>query len=244
MCPYSSKAEEEQEFEELRRLDIRSVPQFHNWILQKYQQLQSTGAARLQANFDSFPTKLLLSKVHPWAHNLHLGEYLGHPENEEIIDVFLNCAFDFSPIADQPENDTDARFDNDDDENEAAVENEPLPGNEDNRRCMFILDSIRWYISMFKLPGEASKIDRVLYQWAQKYHQDNPGIFSTPDSVYILAFGILMLNTDLHNQNISKKMTVKQFQRNCGGLTNKEDLSDRLLAKIYFQISRSEFVLF
>lgn len=40
------------------------------------------------------------------------------------------------------------------------------------------------------------------------------GIFSDADTIYILSFGIIMLNTDSHNPQIKKKMTQDQFLKN------------------------------
>ena len=69
----------------------------------------------------------------------------------------------------------------------------------------------------FRLPGEAQKIDRVMNEFAQKYCGDNPKIFSTTDTAYILAYSLIMLNTDAHNPNVKKKMSLHDFLRNNRG---------------------------
>ena len=43
--------------------------------------------------------------------------------------------------------------------------------------------------------------------------------FRSPDTVFLLAFAVMMLNTDLHNKNVraDKKMKVEDFVRNLRG---------------------------
>jgi len=44
--------------------------------------------------------------------------------------------------------------------------------------------------------------------------------FNRPDTVFLLAFATIMLNTDLHNKNIKadRKMKLNDFIRNLRGL--------------------------
>ena len=52
--------------------------------------------------------------------------------------------------------------------------------------------------------------------FAKAYYRANAAAFSSPDTVEVLAFSIIMLNTDAHNPSIRKqdKMTMDQFVRN------------------------------
>lgn len=72
-------------------------------------------------------------------------------------------------------------------------------------------------LSLFRLPGEAQKIDRVMNLFSSRYCLENPTVFSTPDTGYVLAYSIIMLNTDAHNPNVKKKMTLQEFIRNNRG---------------------------
>lgn len=71
--------------------------------------------------------------------------------------------------------------------------------------------ALRLFLGHFRLPGEAQCIDRLMEAFAGKFFKslgsDCP--FKTADSAFILAFSTIMLNTDLHNQQIpaNKKMT-------------------------------------
>ncbi|GFR41199.1 hypothetical protein Agub_g1869, partial [Astrephomene gubernaculifera] len=64
---------------------------------------------------------------------------------------------------------------------------------------MTIDAALRSFLSPFRLPGEAQKIDRLMEAFAERFVADNPGVFRTADAAYVLAFAIIMLNTDAHN---------------------------------------------
>ena len=66
-------------------------------------------------------------------------------------------------------------------------------------------EAIRYYLSGFRLPGEAQKIDRIMEKFAERYTMQNPNVFPTADAAFILAFSIIMLNTDLHNPAIKEE---------------------------------------
>jgi hypothetical protein len=68
------------------------------------------------------------------------------------------------------------------------------------------------------LPGEAQKIDRIINEFAKRYfsfHQSvaENSLFPNVDVVYILAFSLIMLNTDAHNFNVKSKMTLQQYKK-------------------------------
>lgn len=91
-----------------------------------------------------------------------------------------------------------------------------------------LLDGLRTFLAAFRLPGEAQQIDRILQAFAEacssSCDESASGrlkLFSTDekkaaDAAYLLSFSIIMLNTDLHNDNIrpDRKMTVNDFVRN------------------------------
>jgi brefeldin A-inhibited guanine nucleotide-exchange protein len=107
-------------------------------------------------------------------------------------------------------------------------------------------EAIRLFLSGFRLPGEAQKIDRIMEKFAERYTQQNPDVFSRADTAFILAFSIIMLNTDLHNPSIkaSRRMTLVGFQRNNSGIgENGSDLPDKFLAGIYERIKENPFSL-
>ena len=57
------------------------------------------------------------------------------------------------------------------------------------------------------------QVDRVMEKFAERFTLHNPGVFPSADTAFILAFAVIMLQTDLHNPNIKpeKKMTEDSF---------------------------------
>ena len=106
-------------------------------------------------------------------------------------------------------------------------------------------DAIRFYLSGFRLPGEAQKIDRIMEKFAERYTTQNPHIFPTADVAFILAFSIIMLNTDLHNPSIKedRRMTKEGFIRNNRGIADGGDLPDDLLNSIFDRIRKNQISL-
>jgi brefeldin A-inhibited guanine nucleotide-exchange protein len=100
-------------------------------------------------------------------------------------------------------------------------------------------EAIRYYLSGFRLPGEAQKIDRIMEKFAQRYCACNPDVFSCADTTFIISFSIIMLNTDLFNPSIKdeKKMTKTQFlSMNRGIDQSGKDIPPEILGGIYDRI--------
>eukprot|EP00980_Cylindrotheca_fusiformis_P007137 scaffold1501_cov130-Cylindrotheca_fusiformis.AAC.6 len=107
-------------------------------------------------------------------------------------------------------------------------------------------DAIRLFLSGFRLPGEAQKIDRIMEKFAERFTHQNPGVFPNADTAFILAFSVIMLNTDLHNPSIKpeRRMTLEGFQKNNRGIgENGSDLPADFLAGIFERIKKSPFSL-
>jgi len=99
-------------------------------------------------------------------------------------------------------------------------------------------DAIRYFLSGFRLPGEAQKIDRIMEKFAERFCKQNPHIFPTADTAFILGFSVIMLNTDLHNPAIKeeRRMTKEGFRRNNRGICDGKDLPDEFLNGIFDRI--------
>ncbi|ELR20763.1 Sec7 domain containing protein [Acanthamoeba castellanii str. Neff] len=101
--------------------------------------------------------------------------------------------------------------------------------------------ALRRFLSYFRLPGEAQKIDRIMNAFALQFYLHNKGdIFLSADTVYILAFSVIMLNTDAHNPNIKKKMTEQEFVRTNRGINEGRDIVPEYLIDIYCRIVTNE----
>mmetsp|Transcript_22366 Transcript_22366/g.31180 ORF Transcript_22366/g.31180 Transcript_22366/m.31180 type:complete len:822 (-) Transcript_22366:53-2518(-) len=101
---------------------------------------------------------------------------------------------------------------------------------------------LRQVLQLFLLPGEAQKIDRIMEVFATHYCKQNPTAFDNPDTAYVLAFSLIMLNTDAHNKAIppEKKMTKQQFVRNNKGINQGKDLPEAYLSDLYDSIVSNE----
>eukprot|EP00210_Caulerpa_lentillifera_P007564 g7224.t1 len=97
--------------------------------------------------------------------------------------------------------------------------------------------ALRMYFDAFKVPGEAQKIDRVVSIFSKVYFSNQVNnVFKNEDAVHVLAYSIIMLNTDLHKPEIKVKMTLEQFIRNNRGINDKEDFPREMLEQIYASI--------
>jgi len=107
-------------------------------------------------------------------------------------------------------------------------------------------NAIRHFLSGFRLPGEAQKIDRIMEKFAASFVSQNDTVFPSADTAFILAFSIIMLNTDLHNPSIKedRRMTREGFTRNNRGIgKDGGDLPPELLEGIFDRIQKSAFSL-
>jgi hypothetical protein len=110
----------------------------------------------------------------------------------------------------------------------------------------------------FRLPGEAQQIDRLISTFARCYWEDNAGDkdhcpIENEDSIYLLSFAIIMLNTDLHKSNHSstnskkknhlKKMTKEEFRTNLLRANKGIEISKEYLSTIYDGIKENPIVL-
>ncbi|KAL7237234.1 hypothetical protein ACSBR2_003510 [Camellia fascicularis] len=101
-------------------------------------------------------------------------------------------------------------------------------------------ESIRFFLRGFRLPGEAQKIDRIMEKFAERYCKCNPNSFTSADTAYVLAYSVIMLNTDAHNNMVKDKMTKADFIRNNRGIDDGKDLPEEYLGAIYDQIVKNE----
>ncbi len=74
-----------------------------------------------------------------------------------------------------------------------------------------ILEAMRKLFNELPLSGEAQAIDRVVQIFGEKFQRENPNDLKNPDHCYYLSFALLQLNTDLHRDEVKKKMTLEEF---------------------------------
>jgi brefeldin A-inhibited guanine nucleotide-exchange protein len=101
-------------------------------------------------------------------------------------------------------------------------------------------EAIRKFLEGFRLPGESQKIDRLMEKFAERYCKQNPGAYKSADTAYVLAFSVIMLNTDAHNPGVKHKMTKEGFLRNNRGIDDGQDVDAAHLNQLYDNICNNE----
>jgi brefeldin A-inhibited guanine nucleotide-exchange protein len=106
-------------------------------------------------------------------------------------------------------------------------------------------EAIRHFLSGFRLPGEAQKIDRMMEKFSERFCVQNSNVFLSPDTAFVLSFSIIMLNTDLHNPAIQddRRMTKAGFRRQAEGIANGQNLEDSYLDAIFDRIKQNPISL-
>ena len=102
--------------------------------------------------------------------------------------------------------------------------------------------ALRLFMDAFRPPGEGQKIDRIVQSFGKRYYEQCPksGLRSS-DAAYVLAFSVIMLNTDLHNSQNKRKMTLEDFARINRNTNEGDPMPQELLSSIYGAISADEF---
>ncbi|ORY63679.1 hypothetical protein BCR35DRAFT_187937 [Leucosporidium creatinivorum] len=98
--------------------------------------------------------------------------------------------------------------------------------------------AIRKFLMEASLPSETQQIDRVMEAFAIRYNECNPGLFASSDTPYVLAFSLVMLNTDQFNTSNKSKMTRADYVRN----TRIEGVSTEVLEYLFDQIALAPFI--
>jgi len=106
--------------------------------------------------------------------------------------------------------------------------------------------ALRKFQTYFRMPGEAQKIEKIIEVFSHRYCHCNRDVVArlrNLDTVFILAFAIIMLNTDLHTPNMKPehRMKMNDFIKNLRGVDNCEDIDRIMLVGIYERIKANEF---
>ncbi|KAJ3440409.1 hypothetical protein M0812_14076 [Anaeramoeba flamelloides] len=103
--------------------------------------------------------------------------------------------------------------------------------------------ALRKFLSGFRLPGESQKISRIMEKFADRYCNNNPHIFRSADTAYVLAYSVIMLHTDAHSKQIKHKMTKEEFLSNNRGIDSGQNLPEEFLSKLYDDVVTIEMKL-
>ncbi|XP_065082029.1 IQ motif and SEC7 domain-containing protein 1 isoform X4 [Ochlerotatus camptorhynchus] len=106
--------------------------------------------------------------------------------------------------------------------------------------------ALRKFQGYFRMPGEAQKIERLMEVFSARYCQCNTDIVArlrSNDTVFVLAFAIIMLNTDLHTPNLKpeRRMRCDDYIKNLRGIDDCHDIDRDMLTGIYERVKANEF---
>ncbi|RZC32907.1 Sec7 domain containing protein [Asbolus verrucosus] len=111
---------------------------------------------------------------------------------------------------------------------------------------MRIDEALRHYLETFRLPGEAPIISHLMEHFAEHWHKSNGEPFADVDAAFTLAYAVIILNVDQHNQNAKKQttpMTPSGFKKNLKGVNGGNDFDEDMLDEIYNAIKNEEIVM-
>ncbi|CCH59974.1 hypothetical protein TBLA_0C01600 [Henningerozyma blattae CBS 6284] len=138
-------------------------------------------------------------------------------------------------------------------------------------RSLRVDEAIRVLLTKFRLPGESQQIERIIEAFSKKFSKDvecvttddesnisdnqclSPNkkqnskrekVVPDQDSVFVLSYSIIMLNTDLHNPQVKEHMTFDEYSSNLKGCYNgNSDFPVWYLQRIYSSIEDKEIVM-
>jgi len=105
-------------------------------------------------------------------------------------------------------------------------------------------------MSTFRIPGEAQQIDRLTECFAKRFIELNPNfggekIEKKVDCVTIIAFAIIMLNTDAHNPMVDVKMRMSRedFLNMALDTPETKGLEEEMIRGVYDRVTKEEIIL-
>ena len=104
-------------------------------------------------------------------------------------------------------------------------------------------EGLRFLLGHFKPIGEAEVIDRTMSSFAECYRRDNTTAFASHDAAHVMAFSIMMINTDLHSVNVKDKMTLNGFVSMLRGVNDGADFDRKFLESVFDRIKSREIKL-
>ncbi|XP_077093624.1 uncharacterized protein LOC143745405 [Siphateles boraxobius] len=96
--------------------------------------------------------------------------------------------------------------------------------------------ALRSFLKVVVLTGETQERERVLQRFSSRFQQCNPEGFSSAGSVLTLTCAVMLLNSDLHGQNVGKSMSMAEFVSNLDGMNGGENFSKDCLKSLYSSI--------
>ncbi|RHZ59918.1 hypothetical protein Glove_360g53 [Diversispora epigaea] len=104
-------------------------------------------------------------------------------------------------------------------------------------------EALREMLETFRLPGEAQQIERIMETFAATYFATGPLEVGSQDATFVLSYSVIMLNTDLHNPQVRRRMTIEDYMKNLRNVNNGKNFSSEYLHAIYDAIRKKEIIM-
>ncbi|XP_038137968.1 PH and SEC7 domain-containing protein 4 isoform X1 [Cyprinodon tularosa] len=96
--------------------------------------------------------------------------------------------------------------------------------------------ALRSFLKVVVLIGETQERERVLQHFSNRFHECNPDFYCSSGAVLALTCALMLLNTDLHGQNVGKSMSSSKFVTNLDGMNEGGNFNKELLKSFYNSI--------
>ncbi|CBH13197.1 hypothetical protein, conserved [Trypanosoma brucei gambiense DAL972] len=109
-----------------------------------------------------------------------------------------------------------------------------------------LINGLRELFRVVKLPKEGQRIERLIEFFCSAYYKAGSRScvdtdvfpFASEDACFIAGIGIIMLNTNLHNPNVSTtKMTAASFYAQMRGCNDNKDFPRRFTDSVFEEVS-------
>lgn len=106
---------------------------------------------------------------------------------------------------------------------------------------MRIDEALRSLLCSFRLPGESAQIENLLQKFADHYMKSGEKVEKDSDSAFILAYAVLMLNTDHYSPTLKRRMDYESFKRNVQGVD--KNIPNEYVQAIFDGITSQEIIM-
>ena len=105
-------------------------------------------------------------------------------------------------------------------------------------RGLDVDEAMRLLLVHFSLPGESQQIERIITAFSEEFIRQNAG-FLCLNSVYLISYSLMMLQTSAHNKNVTNKMTLQSFLSMTSAIkvNDTTPLQEHYLTKLYFSVT-------
>lgn len=106
-------------------------------------------------------------------------------------------------------------------------------------------EALRSFLCSFRLPGESRQIELIIDKFAAQFMsgEGNSNDVASADAAFILAYAVIMLNTDQHSPSVKRRMDFDAWSRQLKGANSGSDFQPDYVRAMFDGIAQREIVL-